>query len=125
MMSRVEESPHGLLAKLVQTALNQSVGGQHSIHFGESAEDVARLRRRLHLRLFDTLLGSLPGPLQHGTAKRLQTRTSQIGSKERLLMIIFKLREKRRFDDAQQLESALERLAQIKGELVPFPSDDK
>ncbi|XP_072181800.1 gamma-tubulin complex component 6-like [Diadema setosum] len=113
MACQQDMSPQSLLGQLVQTTLHQALGSSHPVRLGENAEDVVRLQRRLQARVFNSLLGNLPGPLQHHTLA-ITPQGGRLAPKERLLMISFNLRQQRKFDEAHQLEILLDRLTQIK-----------
>ncbi|XP_030829097.1 gamma-tubulin complex component 6 [Strongylocentrotus purpuratus] len=107
-------SPQQLLQKLVQTALSKTLGSSHSVRLGEDAEDIARFRQRLQTRLFNALLGNLPGPLQHSCSTTPKAR--RCCPREQLIVIVFKLRAQRRFDEARQMELILDRLSKLSEE---------
>lgn len=106
-------SPQQLLQKLVQTALSKTLGSSHAVRLGEDAEDIARFRQRLQTRLFNALFGNLPGPLQHSCSATHKAR--RCCPREQLIVIVFKLRAQRRFDEARQMELILDRLSKLSG----------
>ncbi|XP_041460037.1 gamma-tubulin complex component 6-like isoform X1 [Lytechinus variegatus] len=105
-------SPQQLFKDLVRRAVSDTLGSSHPIRLGEDAEDIARFRQRLQTRLFNSLFGSLPGPLQHSCSAR-SNAAGIYSPKEQLVIVIFKLRVERRFDEAQQMELILDRLSKL------------